>query len=34
MAQTDYVTTGYQDAIFVAPSVAALVADVGAWLGR
>jgi len=32
LAQTDYATTGYQDAIFVAPSFDTLVDDVAAWL--
>jgi phenylalanine-4-hydroxylase len=32
IAQTDYVTTGYQDAIFVAPDVDTLVDDVTTWL--
>ena len=32
IAQTDYMTTGYQDAIFVAPSFDVLVDDVAAWL--
>lgn len=32
IARTDYATTGYQDAIFVAPSFTTLVDDVGAWL--
>lgn len=32
IARTDYVTTGYQDAVFVAPSFTTLVDDVAAWL--
>lgn len=32
MAQTDYVTSGYQDEIFVAPDFDTLVSDVDAWL--